>query len=150
MATPLTPDAASAAVAKMALMAFFPGDPDIRAALVSVFMDMIDTEEQMEWLVKRALRLYARWPGVAEIRALYCSRWKPKDGIEAYSSVYIDGIPSERNQSQLEPVLPRGRLVTADADLDQKVKQAAESKALMKRHAPPAGGTARRQGGKSK
>src|SRR4029453_11515390 len=52
----LTPETAAAGVAKMALMAFFPGDPDIRAALVSVFMDLVDTEEQLDWLVNRALR----------------------------------------------------------------------------------------------
>jgi hypothetical protein len=127
--TPLTPETAAAAVAKMALMAFFPGDPDIRAALVSVFVDMVDTEEQLDWLVNRALRLYARWPGVAEIRALYCSRWKPKDGIEAYSSIYPDGIPSERREPPAR-AMPPGRLVTADAELDQRVQKAADAKKL--------------------
>lgn len=127
----LTPETAASAVAKLALMAFFPGDPDIRAALVSVFMDMIDTEEQLDWLVNRALRLYARWPGVAEIRALYCSRWKPKDGIEAYSSTYLDGIPSERKGAQAERDAPRGQPVTTDPILNRQIQKIAGSKKLQ-------------------
>jgi hypothetical protein len=127
----LTPETASAAVSKLALMAFFPGDADVRAALVSVFMEMIDTEEQLDWLVNRALRLYARWPGVAEMRALYCSRWKPKDGMETYSSIYPEGIPSERKAVRQERDAPRGQPVTADADLAREIQQAAERKKLQ-------------------
>ena len=73
-------------------MAFFPGDPEVRAGLISIFMGMIETEEQLDWLVDRALRIYSRWPGVAEIRALYCSRYKPKDGLEGYSE-FIGQLP---------------------------------------------------------
>lgn len=125
----LTPDAATAAVAKLGLMAFFPGDPDVRAALVTVFMEMIDTQEQLDWLVARALKLYGRWPGVAEIRALYCSRWKPKDGVETYSETYVEGFPSERKQ---EPPgdAPRGAPVTRTTDLDVEVKKAAAVKQM--------------------
>lgn len=127
----LTPETAAAGVAKMALMAFFPGDPDIRAALVSVFMDMVETDEQLDWLVNRALRLYGKWPGVAEIRALYCSRWKPKDGMETYSSIYPEGIPSERKAPAPERDPPRGGPVTADPDLNREIRQVADAKKLQ-------------------
>lgn len=93
---PLTPEKAARGVNKLALMAFFPGDPEVRSALVEILLEMVDTNEQLDWLVKRALKLYAKWPGVGEIRALYCSKWKPKDGIETYSSIYVEGIPAER------------------------------------------------------
>ena len=82
----LTPEAAAIGVNKLALMAFFPSDPEIRAALVEILMEMIG----------RALNLYASWPGVADLSALYCSRWKPKDGVETHSAVYPDGIPSPK------------------------------------------------------
>lgn len=131
MTKPLTPETAAAGVAKMALMAFFPGDPDIRAALVSVFMDMVETDEQLDWLVNRALRLYGKWPGVAEIRALYCSRWKPKDGMETYSAIYPEGIPSERKRAPAERDPPRGSPVTANADLDREIRQVADRKKLQ-------------------
>jgi hypothetical protein len=125
----LTPEAATAAVHRFALMPFFPGDPDIRAALVAVLLEMVETAEQLDWLVKRAVPLYGTWPGVGELRALFCSRWKPKDGIEAYSMVYPRGVPSERKQ---QPVFdaPRDRPVTADKEFAQKLKEAAEAKTL--------------------
>jgi hypothetical protein len=132
----LTPEFASASVAKLALMAFFPSDPDIRAALVTIFMEMVDTEEQLTWLVNRALRLYGRWPGLGEIRALYCSRWKPKDGVEAYSSVYLDGIPSERPAPPPPPRVPRSPQpgeISRDPELDQAVRRLGEQKQPMKR-----------------
>lgn len=129
MGSKLTPETAAAAVSRLGLMAFFPGDPDIRAALVSVFMEMVDTDEQAAWLAARALQLYSRWPGVAEIRALYCSRWKPKDGVETYSETYVEGFPSERKE---EPQIdaPRGAPVTRTADLDVEVKKAAAVKQM--------------------
>lgn len=123
----LTPEAAAAAVAKLALMAYFPGDRDIRAALVWVLLEMVETEEQMDWLVNRALRLYGNWPGVGELRALYCSRWKPKDGMEAFSTVYPEGIPSERPRPVMRDA-PRGQAVTADPALNRQIQQAAGSK----------------------
>jgi hypothetical protein len=125
----LTPETASASVSKLALMAYFPGDPDIRAALVWALLEMIETEEQMQWLVSRALRLYTKWPGVAELRALYCSHYRPKDGQEAYSSVYPDGIPSERRQAEGRDAA-RGEPVSSDPTLDRMITQAAARKRL--------------------
>ena len=55
----LTPKAAAIGVNKLALMAFFPSDPEIRAALVEILMEMIETEERLDWLIGRALNLYA-------------------------------------------------------------------------------------------
>jgi hypothetical protein len=127
----LTPETASAAVSKLALMAFFPADADIRAALVWALLEMVETEEQLDWLVRRALRLYSKWPGIGEIRAIYCSKFKPKDGIEAYSTVYLDGIPSERPRPEMRDS-PRGEPISADPDINRMVTQAAARKKLGK------------------
>ena len=94
--TQLTPESAAAATAQLALMAFFPNDPDTRIAMAEVLIEMVDTEEHLNWLVRRALQVYSRWPGIAELRALYCSRFKPRDGIETYSEVYGEGFPPDR------------------------------------------------------
>lgn len=120
----LTPETVAAAVSRLALMAFFPGDPEVRAGLIPIFLGMIDTEEHLDWLVARALQLFPRWPGVAEIRALYCSRFKPKDGVEGYSEIY-ENFPSP----QPAP-LPPGRETTADAAFDKQIQDAAALKRL--------------------
>ena len=34
-----------------------------------------------------------------EVRAVFCSKFKPADGIDVYSAVYLDGIPSEKESA---------------------------------------------------
>jgi hypothetical protein len=124
----ITPKAAAAAVSNLALMAFFPGDPDTRVALMNVLMSLVDTKEHLDWLIERALKLYARWPGVAELRALYCSRYPPKDGAEAYSEIYESGFPHESPAATY--VTPAGAPVSNDATIDAVVRKAAKLKAM--------------------
>jgi hypothetical protein len=122
MSKNLTPEAAASAVSKLALMAFFPGDPDTRSALIWALMQLVETEEQLDWLIERALKLYTRWPGVGEIRALYCSRFKPKDGVEAYSEIYQGGFPHESPAPKAPPA--REVLTTADPELAKQLRAA--------------------------
>jgi hypothetical protein len=110
-------------------MAFFPSDPEVRAGLITIFLNMIETEEQMEWLANRALGIYARWPGVAEIRALYCARFKPKDGMEGYSEAYPDGYPSERPADLPSPLPPTSQ-GTADPEFVAEVQRTAALKRM--------------------
>jgi hypothetical protein len=125
---PITPESATRSVNRLALMAFFPSDPEVRAALVDIVMEMTESQDQLDWLVARALKLYTKWPGVAELRALYCSKWPPRDGVTTYSSIYLDGIPSERNSPEPTPPAPG----SDDPELDRAVKEAAKKKSLRK------------------
>jgi hypothetical protein len=50
------------------------------------------------------------------VRAIYCSRYRPKDGIEIYSIVYPDGIPSHCERAQL-PAGARGALAPSRCPL---------------------------------
>jgi hypothetical protein len=99
-------------IAKLTLMKFFPQEKQARAALVEMVCSMAGDNERIEWLVRRALVLFNEWPGPKELRALLCSRWKPADGVEAYSSVYISdenggGFPTEKPAPP--PMLTPGR-----------------------------------------
>src|SRR5215831_9044489 len=125
----LTPEVTARAVNKLALMAFFPGDPDTRSALIHVLMELADTEDQLDWLVTPALKLYARWPGPGELRALYCSRFKPKDGAETYSEIYASGFPHEAPAQVFVPP-PRGAPVSKDAEMNTAVRHTAQVKSL--------------------
>ena len=122
------PEAAAQAVSKLSLMAFFPSDSDARSALVWALMQLAETQEQLEWLVERALKLYSRWPGVGELRALYCSRFKPRDGVEAYSEIYQSGFPHESPAPVPPP--PRATITTADREFEREIREAAERKRL--------------------
>ncbi len=78
---------------------FFPADADARFGIAEQISDFAGDLEQVRWLVRRVPKLHKDWPGILEVRAVFCSRYKPKDGIEAYSAVYLDGIPSEREET---------------------------------------------------
>lgn len=115
-------------VAKMGAMKFFPGDVDSRLAIAEALASMAATEDQARWVVKRALAIYPEWPGLHELRACFCSKFKPADGIEVYSTVFVEGIPAERESfAALNPppvqqlsagesvlLLPEARKVVAD------------------------------------
>jgi hypothetical protein len=79
---------AASDIAKLSLMKYFPPDPDARLALVEMICGFADDNEKIAWLVKRALAIFNEWPGPHELRALYCSRWRPADGTEAYSALF--------------------------------------------------------------
>lgn len=88
---------ATESLARMSLLKFFPADDYARAELVRFVGDMATTNEQVEWLVTRCLQLWNAWEGPKELRAIFCSKFKPADGVEAYSDLpqFVDGIPSE-------------------------------------------------------
>ena len=116
---------------RIMLMPFFPSDPMTKAALQDELRQIADTDERLKWLVRRVLQLYTEWPGITEIRAVYCARYHPADGVECYSAVYPSGIPSEREPEARSYVeLPAGHVVTADAELDCQVQVLAEVKRL--------------------
>lgn len=125
-------DALSRAAGEISLMAYFPASEDSRLALMRVLARMVDTEEHLQWLVNRMVSLYTRWPGIGEMRALYCSRFKPRDGIEAYSTTYPKGYPDE---SKTITPLPqkRERVTTADTSLNDALQEIAKGKDMNRR-----------------
>lgn len=115
------------AVARMAMLKYFPSDPEARAALVGMACEIASTDAQVDWWVRRMLVLYNEWPGPKEMRACFCSRYKPKDGIEARSEKFIEGIPSEKLEEPMK-ALPLGNVASASPQLDRAVKLLARAK----------------------
>jgi len=126
---------------------YFPNDEYVMNALVKLCGSMCHSLEQVQWLVNRMTSgIYTAWPGPAEMRACLCCRYKPKDGITAYSSVYPDGLPKDptappRIEGPQLKALPAGASQTADASLDRKIRLLARAKDLearpLKRTPPP-------------
>jgi len=121
---------------RLTLMKYFPADDSARAALVELVCGMIDSDEQAEWLAKRMLQVYPEWPGPQELRACFCGRYRPKDGINAYSAIYPDGLPPDPTapprgiEAPSRRALPAACEVTADAVLDQQVAEVAQKRKL--------------------
>ena len=126
----------SKAIGIMSLMKFFPAGDEFRAALMEMLGEICETDEQVIWLARRMRNLYQEWPGSHELRACFCAKHSPKDGLEVFSAVYHDGIPSERTTSHLalpgaNPLMIEGT-VTADLELEAKVIELAAEKAMPK------------------
>jgi hypothetical protein len=122
------------AIGGLRLLRFNPlADPQATAALMEELAAMCPHRQALEWLAKRAPNVYTEWPGLRELRALLCSRFKPADGIDIDSAVYVDGIPSERLMEPERLALPPGHQTSADLELEGMIADLAVRKML-----PPA------------
>lgn len=98
----LTEETINKTVARITLMPFFPGsDSGARAIVAEEIVNMATSDEQVIWLGYRFIQLYPKqWPGIGELRALFCKRFKPADGLQVNSGVFED-FPTE---AELGPV----------------------------------------------
>jgi hypothetical protein len=71
------------AVIALSNIPYAPQDPDQQDALMEAIARFADQPDGLAWAVSIAIAKWKRWLGPAELRALYCSRFRPADGIEA-------------------------------------------------------------------
>lgn len=126
------------AVDRLAALKFFPRDLRVRLTIGRLMRDFVTTDTQLAWLVGRMLVLYGEWPGPRELRALYCSKFAPRDGIEARSLDYPDGYPSEapRGPPRTGAIVIREKhdpRQSTDEDFDSAVLRLAAEKAMTRR-----------------
>jgi hypothetical protein len=100
----LTEEGVKKAVSRIALMPFFPSsDPNARALVFEDIVNICESDAHAEWLAIRFCQVFRNgWPGLEELRAVYCARFKPCDKRFADSHAYPDGIPSEREMGIIE------------------------------------------------
>ena len=90
--------AAMHAARSLAALNFFPTDENGIVSVATVFSDICETVDQARWLVAKMIRTYNTWPGPRELRACFCTKFRPADGYEVDSAVYADGIPADAEQ----------------------------------------------------
>lgn len=142
----LSPDACTVFAEMMGAMPdFYPRTSGERAPVADEISRMCETTEDALWLVRRMLRLYRKWPGIEEMRLVYCAGRKPLDGLQAIcaSAAYPDGIPSEHDgapQAAL-PAPERKRLsageCTAAASVADTLQDLARATNLKRALGPP-------------
>ena len=125
--------AVTKALGRLTLMKYFPADDTARTALVEMVCGMVHHEDQAEWLAKRMLQIYREWPGPYEMRACFCGRYRPLDGVNAYSEIYANGLPPDPTAPPRPEIaapvlkaLPAGHVVTADPELEKSIQKLAE------------------------
>lgn len=121
-------------VEMLAAMPFFPTAEGAQLLISEEIRSMCRYEQEGLWLVKRICRLYDKWPGLRELRLVYCSKHRPLDGVELLGSsdIFPEGIPSEN--PQLPPPefkrLAPGEAVSAAPSIDLTVRALAEAKSI--------------------
>lgn len=124
------------ALGSLSLLRFFPADEEARAMLGEILAAMCPNDEACEWLVRRTLELHNEWPGPVELRAILCSRYPPADGVDAYSSVWPEGIPPSKPAQTEVLALPPGRSSGPDPKLAGMIADLAVRKRLPPAEAP--------------
>ena len=121
----MTVKAAESCIDSLSLLRYFPAGDGARSQLIRLLMEMCQFREQAEWLANRVLQLYNEWPGPVELRGVFCSKFRPFDGVEICGTgAYPEGVPAESGPALVDcrkhPELPSddpdmNALVTATA-----------------------------------
>ncbi|MES2393501.1 MAG: hypothetical protein V4555_17830 [Acidobacteriota bacterium] len=129
----LSNEAAVVIVEMLSSIPFFPKEGGARLLIAEEIRGMCHDSQQGLWLAQRMARLYSQWPGVREMRAVYCSKHRPLDGVELIggTEAYPDGIPPEKQISEAPmKALPPGRSVSAAESLENTVIDLATAKSM--------------------
>jgi hypothetical protein len=96
-----TKDQITSAVAALGAMSFFPSDAPARKAIMQLIARMVGTKEQLDWLVLTMIDKVGEWKNPKELRGVYCSRFRPADGVEADCAATIEFTPHELAEPSL-------------------------------------------------
>lgn len=77
----ITENQAGDAVSELGAIPYFPREAGAHTAIIRALCAFVASPDRLRWLVDTAVNRMAEWKGVAELRALYCTRWRPIDGI---------------------------------------------------------------------
>ena len=121
---------AASSLERLSILKLFPMDDAARTEIVSIACEMAETNDQIDWLATCCRNVWNQWEGPREFRALYCSRFRPRDGIEAYSQLerFIDGYPPEKPEAALAVITAderagKKRLTAADCCADEEIQK---------------------------
>lgn len=83
----------------------FPEDAVSMSLIADSVLSFVEDTEKLHWWVQEAARL-SKWQGLEYLRAVYCTRFRPADGVWAnvtipgYSSVELEGQYMEREMKE--------------------------------------------------
>src|ERR1700679_1585590 len=75
------------AVEELAALSMFPTERGARKAIMGLLWRMVDTKEKLDWLTATMIDRVGTWHGPSELRGVYCTRFKPADGIEGICAI---------------------------------------------------------------
>jgi hypothetical protein len=100
----------SEAVRDMAILRYFPADEGARLSIMRLLLRIVPfgAADQLGWLTQTLIDRVGEWYGPVEIRAVFCTRYAPADGIEA-DCVHSPGFRAEEMETKAKaPLLDAG------------------------------------------
>lgn len=117
----------NAAVEELAAIPYFPQGSGARLAIAVQMGKFVENNQKLRWLVDSAVTAMDEWRGVGELRGLYCTRYKPSDGIERHST--LPGYTPADNEARYEQEQASWAMLDSGL-VAEEVRQLAESKRL--------------------
>lgn len=97
---------------------FFPRDSAAaKAAVIKLIAAMVGTVEQLAWLQSAMLNRVGRWHGPKELRAVFCTRFRPADGLEVEYSTVAGFTPADSENIALQQASNLKRLEERTGEL---------------------------------
>lgn len=88
----------SAAVNELSAIPYFPQAHGAKLAIAVQLGRFVGNNRKLRWLIDSAINSMKEWRGVAELRGLYCTHYRPEDGKEATCA--LPGYTPEDNEAQ--------------------------------------------------
>ena len=82
-----TPQDLQQAVEDLSMLEYFPREPGAQAAIMRLLVQMVPHRKALRWLVDTFTNRIGKWHGPTELRAILCTRFAPRDGIESWSQI---------------------------------------------------------------
>ncbi len=97
----ITKEEALTAAARLHVLKYYPIDQGgaVDLEVARLFHRMVATPQQLTWLCDKLIDQVGFYPGTEQIRAVFCTRFKPLDGIEAN---VLPDLPIYRPESVFE------------------------------------------------
>ena len=92
----------AAAVEELAAIPYFPQSAGAKVAIGAHIGKFVSDSKKLRWLIDSAIVAMGEWRGIPELRGLYCTRYKPADGVEGictlagYSPEELEMAPAYR------------------------------------------------------
>ena len=97
----VTKEQALQAAMRLRVLKFYPNDRNVDLEVARIFGRMVSTNEQLNWLVETMVDKIGEWHGPMELRGVFCTRFKPCDGVEV-SCVSSQGFtPSDQEMRSI-------------------------------------------------
>ena len=77
---------------------FFPQKELALDLITEAVLEFVGTEEQLDWFARAAVRSLSKYEGVPQLRALFCSKYAPADGLPP--AVEIPGYTEEELEAR--------------------------------------------------